>query len=30
VDAMLRLLDREGEDFIKKDQKFDIFAFLEI
>jgi HD-GYP domain-containing protein (c-di-GMP phosphodiesterase class II) len=30
VDAMLRLLEREGEDFIKKDQKFDIFAFLEI
>ena len=30
VDPMLRLLDREGEDFIKKDQKFDIFAFLEI
>ncbi len=30
VDGMLRLLDREGEDFIKKDQKFDIFAFLEI
>jgi putative nucleotidyltransferase with HDIG domain len=30
ADAMLRLLAREGEDFIKKDQKFDIFAFLEI
>ena len=30
VEAMLRLLEREGEDFIKKDQKFDIFAFLEI
>jgi putative nucleotidyltransferase with HDIG domain len=30
VDAMLRLLEREGEDFLKKDQKFDIYAFLEV
>jgi putative nucleotidyltransferase with HDIG domain len=30
VDAMLRLLDDEGEDFIKKDLIFDIFAFLEV
>ena len=25
----LRLLEREGESFIKKDQKFDIYAFIE-
>jgi putative nucleotidyltransferase with HDIG domain len=30
VDAALRLLDREAEDFIQKDQKFDIYAFLEV
>jgi putative nucleotidyltransferase with HDIG domain len=29
VDAFLRLLDREGEGFIRKDQKFDIYAFIE-
>ena len=29
VDAMLRLLDREGESFIRKDQKFDIYEFIE-
>jgi len=28
--AALRLLEREGESFIKKDQKFDIYAFLEV
>jgi len=27
--AFLRLLDREAEDFIKKDQKFDIYKFIE-
>ena len=27
--AFLRLLDREAENFIKKDQKFDIYAFIE-
>ena len=26
----LRLLEREGEAFIQKDQKFDIYAFLEV
>jgi putative nucleotidyltransferase with HDIG domain len=30
VDACLRLIDREGEAFIRKDQKFDIDAFLEV
>lgn len=30
VDACLRLLEREAESFIKKDQKFDIYAFLEV
>jgi putative nucleotidyltransferase with HDIG domain len=30
VDAMLRLLEREGEAFISRDQKFDIHAFLEV
>jgi putative nucleotidyltransferase with HDIG domain len=30
VDACLRLLEREGESFIQKDQRFDIYAFLEI
>ena len=28
VDAFLRLLDREGDEFITKDQKFDIYAFI--
>ncbi len=30
VDVMLRLLEREGETFVKKEQKFDIHAFLEV
>jgi len=30
VDACLRLLEREAEDFIQRDQKFDIYAFLEV
>jgi putative nucleotidyltransferase with HDIG domain len=30
VAAMLRLLEREGEDFLSRDQKFDIDAFLEV
>jgi len=30
ADACLRLLEAEGESFIKKDQKFDIYAFLEV
>ena len=29
VEAFLRLLDREGESFIRKDQKFDIYEFIE-
>jgi putative nucleotidyltransferase with HDIG domain len=29
TDAFLRILDREGESFLHKDQKFDIYAFLE-
>ncbi|MBW2274875.1 MAG: response regulator [Deltaproteobacteria bacterium] len=29
VDAFLRLLEEEGEAFISKDQKFDIYAFIE-
>jgi putative nucleotidyltransferase with HDIG domain len=29
VDAFLRLLEREGEGFLRKDQKFDIYAFIE-
>ena len=29
VDAIVRLLDREGEDFIQKDQQFDIYEFIE-
>ena len=29
VESMLRLLDREGEAFIKRDQKFDIYEFIE-
>jgi hypothetical protein len=27
--AFLRLLEREGEGFIKSDQKFDIYEFIE-
>lgn len=30
VDVMLRLLEREGESFVEKEQKFDIYAFLEV
>jgi len=30
VDACLRLLHQEGDAFLKKDQKFDIYAFLEV
>jgi putative nucleotidyltransferase with HDIG domain len=30
VDACLRLIEQEGEAFIRKDQKFDIDAFLEV
>jgi putative nucleotidyltransferase with HDIG domain len=29
VEAFLRLVDREGEMFISKNQKFDIYAFIE-
>jgi putative nucleotidyltransferase with HDIG domain len=29
VDAFLRVLDRVGESFIRKDQKFDIYEFIE-
>ncbi len=29
VDAFLRLLEAEGESFISKNQKFDIYAFIE-
>ena len=29
VDGMLRLLEREGDAFIKRDQKFDIYEFIE-
>jgi response regulator RpfG family c-di-GMP phosphodiesterase len=29
VDAFLRLLEREGDSFISRHQKFDIYAFLE-
>ena len=29
VDAMLRLLEREGEEFISRDMQFDIYAFLD-
>jgi putative nucleotidyltransferase with HDIG domain len=29
VSAFLRLLEREGECFLRKDQKFDIYAFIE-
>jgi putative nucleotidyltransferase with HDIG domain len=30
TDAMLRLLEREGESFVRREQKFDIYAFLEV
>jgi putative nucleotidyltransferase with HDIG domain len=30
VESMLRLLEREGEAFLSRDQKFDIHAFLEV
>jgi putative nucleotidyltransferase with HDIG domain len=30
ADVMLRLLEREGETFVKREQKFDIHAFLEV
>jgi len=30
VDAMLRLLEREGEAFLSRDRTFDIHAFLEV
>jgi putative nucleotidyltransferase with HDIG domain len=29
ANAFLRLLEREGESFIRRDQKFDIYAFIE-
>ena len=29
ADAFLRLIEREGETFLRKDQKFDLYAFLE-
>lgn len=29
ADAFLRLIEREGEIFLRKDQKFDLYAFLE-
>jgi putative nucleotidyltransferase with HDIG domain len=29
ADAFLRILEREGERFIRRDQKFDIYAFIE-
>ena len=29
VDAFLRLLEREGDEFISKNQKFDIYEFIE-
>jgi putative nucleotidyltransferase with HDIG domain len=29
VDAFLRVLDREGEEFVSRNQLFDIYAFLE-
>jgi HD-GYP domain-containing protein (c-di-GMP phosphodiesterase class II) len=29
VNAFLALLEEEGESFISKDQKFDIYAFIE-
>jgi HD-GYP domain-containing protein (c-di-GMP phosphodiesterase class II) len=29
VDACVRILEREGESFIRKDQRFDIYEFIE-
>ena len=29
TEPFLRLLEREGESFIKKDQKFDIYSFIQ-
>ena len=29
VEAFLRLLEREGDDFISKDRIFDIYEFIE-
>jgi HD-GYP domain-containing protein (c-di-GMP phosphodiesterase class II) len=29
AEAFLHVLEREGESFIKKDQKFDIYEFIE-
>jgi HD-GYP domain-containing protein (c-di-GMP phosphodiesterase class II) len=29
VQAMLALLEREGDSFLRKDQKFDIYEFIE-
>jgi HD-GYP domain-containing protein (c-di-GMP phosphodiesterase class II) len=29
AEAFLRVIEREGEAFIKKDQKFDIYAFIQ-
>ena len=29
VDAILRLMDREGEGFIRNEEKFDIYEFIE-
>ena len=29
VKAFLQVLEREGESFIQKNQKFDIYAFIE-
>ena len=29
AEAFLKLLEQEGESFISKDQKFDIYAFIE-
>ena len=29
VDACVRILEREGEGFIRKDQRFDIYEFIE-
>ncbi len=29
VDAFLRVIEREGDSFIRKDQKFDIYRFIE-
>jgi hypothetical protein len=29
VRAILQILEREGEGFLRKDQKFDIYEFIE-